>query len=336
MSLESCAAVSIKTLPLVSIVIPCREEADFIGPCLDSLLANDYPNERLEVFVSDGMSQDGTREIVLRYAQRFPFIKLLDNPQKIIPAGNNRAIRRAKGRLIMIAGAHAEYPPDYISKCVAGMDAWPEADNVGGMRHTVPRDTSVLGKCIAHALSHPFAAGNAVYRTGTTEPRLVDTVWGGCYRREVFKRIGLFNEALAATEDRELNARLRDSGGKIMMLPGISCTYYQRTNLRDYCRWMYRVGLWPFYGMRICGRKFISLRNFVPLTFVIVFAAAVLASILLPMARLALLALVVAYSLFSLVAAWPLVKKEKDARFLVVSPLVFFLTHILYGIGSIR
>ena len=121
----------------ISIVVPCREEKKYIAQALKSILANDYPQDRLEVLVVDGMSKDGTREIVAEFSRNFPMIKLLDNPRKITPAALNVGVSQARGDTIIIMHCHSNYPPDYISKLLA----WQEktgADNVGGVWRTLP------------------------------------------------------------------------------------------------------------------------------------------------------------------------------------------------------
>ncbi|MFN3975395.1 MAG: glycosyltransferase, partial [Dehalococcoidia bacterium] len=119
-----------ETLPFVSAIVPCRNEERFIAACLDSLIANDYPKERLEILVVDGMSKDGTRRIVQTYAQRYPFILLLSNSKRIIPSAMNIGIGHARGDIILKVDAHSTYAPDYIRKCVTALQEY-GADNVG-------------------------------------------------------------------------------------------------------------------------------------------------------------------------------------------------------------
>jgi hypothetical protein len=179
------------------------------------------------------MSEDVTRGILAGYSEKYPFIRLLDNRKRITPCAFNIGIRHARGEAVMIMGMHATYERDYISKCVSYLDEY-GADNVGGVMVTVPRDSSLAGKAIAKALSHRFGVGNSVFRTGTKEPVFVDTVFGGCYKKEVFRRVGMFNEALVKHQDMEFNCRLRDAGGRILLAPDIVCYYYARTDIRSF------------------------------------------------------------------------------------------------------
>src|SRR6266576_6173949 len=117
--------------PFVSIVVPCRNEAEYIRPLLDSILANEYPRDRLEVLVVDGMSDDGTRAVIAAYASRHPVIQLLDNPKRITPHALNLGITRAQGAIIMRMDAHAHYPPNYVADLVDWLERT-GADYVGG------------------------------------------------------------------------------------------------------------------------------------------------------------------------------------------------------------
>ena len=160
-------------LPLVSTIIPCRNEEKFIGQCLDSIIVNDYPKEKLEILIIDGLSEDKTRTIIenLKFKIGNSNIKLLDNPKKFTPAALNIGVKNAKGEIIIRMDAHARYKKDYISKCVKYLQEY-KADNVGGIWITIPRDNSIIGKSIAFVLSSSFGVGNAYYRvSGYKKPK---------------------------------------------------------------------------------------------------------------------------------------------------------------------
>jgi len=224
-----------ESVPTVSVIIPCREEQAHIGACLRSVLANDYPQDRIEILVVDGMSRDGTPAIVAEVAQEHATVKLLENPQRTVPAALNRGLREARGEIIMRMDAHALYPRDYIS----GLVAWllsSGADNVGGVCVTVPANRTATARAIALALSHPFGVGDAQHRVGVQEARWVDTVPFGCYRRSSFDRVGGFDEELVRNQDVEFNHRLIRRGGRVLLVPGIKSYYYARGSLRQLAR----------------------------------------------------------------------------------------------------
>ena len=259
--------------PRISIVIPCLNENAFIGRCLDSILANDYPKERVEILVVDGMSQDITREVVKSYAQKYNFIKLVDNIKGFKPYAFNLGIQKALGEIIMIVGAHASIEKNYISQCVKYLNEY-QADNVGGVMVTVPRENTLTAKAIALALSSPFGVGNARFRIGSKKPIWVDTVFGGCFRKELFRKIGFFNEELIHSQDLEFNLRLKKHGGKILLVPEIKSYYYALSDLKSFCRHNFRNGLWAVYPLKFVQHIPVSVRHLVPLAFVSSFSGA--------------------------------------------------------------
>ncbi len=156
--------------------LPIREKGDMrIMLDFDSIIAQDYSKDRIEVLVVDGRSTDRTREVVEKYTQKYSFIKILDNPQKIVPTALNTGIRQAKGEVIIRMDAHNIYEKSYISKCVRYLKKY-NVDNVGGICVTLPADNTIVAQSIALALSHSFGVGNAYFRIGSKKTRLVDTV----------------------------------------------------------------------------------------------------------------------------------------------------------------
>ena len=323
----------VEDLPLVSVIVPCRNEQQFIGPCLDSILQGSYPHDRIEVLVVDGMSEDNTRKIVEGFSSQYPFIKLLENPKRITPVGLNIGVRQASGEILVRMDAHTSYAPDYVFKSVKYLEEF-KADNVGGHLETVPRDDGVIGRAIAIVLSHPFGVGNSRFRTGAEGPIWVDTVFGGCWRREVFERIGLFDERLAKGQDREFNHRLRQAGGRILMVPEIACQYVARSNLKEFLEWIFLCGSVPFYISKVARTNIFSMRNLIPPLFVLVSLGSLLLSIVSQVFLWLFLTIVVLYLVPSIYFSVQVARKERDIRFLATMPLAFLLTHLVYGIGS--
>jgi len=256
-----------ETESFISIIIPCRNEEEYIGKCLNSIITQDYPKDELEVLVVDGMSEDRTKEIVKEYTQKYPFIKLLDNPKKIVPTALNIGIKEAKGGMIMRMDAHTTYKKDYVSKCVKYLNEH-NVDNIGGIWVTVLGSNTIVSKAITMILSSPFGVGDATYRIGSKKPRFVDTVPFGCYKREVFNRIGLFNENLVRNQDIEFNLRLKKASGKILLVPDIVSYYHARSTLRALAKNNFQNGFWVIYGNKFAKMPF-SLRHLVPFFFVL-------------------------------------------------------------------
>lgn len=302
--------------PLVSIIIPCRNEEKFIGKCLDSIVSQNYPKEKLEVFVIDGASRDETKEIVQNYSRRYSCIKILDNPKRIAPVALNFGIKEAKGEIIMRMDAHATYDKNYISKCMEYLREY-NADNIGGVLETLPSADTIFAKAVAIALSHPFGAGNSYFRTGSKKVREVDTVFGGCYKKEVFEKIGFFNENLIRSQDLEFNLRLKKSGGKILLAPEIKACYYPSSTLWGFAKRTFRDGIWAVYPLKFVKIP-LRLRHYLPLIFVLT----------LPLN-------IWPYIPLSLFFSLEIAMKEKDIRLFFVMPLAFAVRHVSYGLGSI-
>ena len=317
----------------VSIVVPCRREATAIRAFLESILENDYPQDQLEVLIVDGMSDDGTREVVEAFARQHPFIRLLDNPEQITPCALNIGIRQAKGRIIMRMDAHYEYPPDYISTLVDWLSR-SGVDNVGGMVVMRPANDGPLARAIAAAVAHPFGIGNAYYRIGASQPRRVDTVPFGCYRREVFDRVGLFDEELVRNQDIELNLRLIREGGSILLVPGVVIAGQARQSFSKLVRTYYQYAYFNALVVKKLGRM-MSLRHGIPGLFAAFLLLGGALAPLLPPARWALLAVVAAYGLCDLLFSLGVARRRGIACGLAVAA-VFLAIHISYGLGTLK
>ncbi len=318
--------------PRVSIVMPCRNEAAYIGACLESVLATDYPLDRVEVLVADGRSDDGTREIVERCAAQHPCVRLLDNPARITPAALNTAIRIATGDVIIRMDAHGIYPRDYVSRLV---DALQEtgADNVGGVVVTLPADDTAIARGIALAFSHPLGVGNAYFRIGVAGPRWVDTVPFGCFRRELFERVGMFDEEMVRNQDDEFNLRVIGHGGRILLLPDVVSRYYARRSLGAVARMFYQYGYFKPLVARKAER--VMTRQLVPPLFVLSLVATTLLGIWMPLARVALATIVGAYAALVLTGAALTIRKH-GFRCAAALAAVVSVMHVSYGVGYLR
>lgn len=328
------------TPPFVTVVIPCLNEEWHIRRCLDSIIANDYPADRLELLVVDGMSKDKTRAYLRPYSERYPFIKVLDNHKTLRGAALNIGIRNAKGEIIAAMDGHSLYERSYISKCVEYLERY-NADNVGGRWLVLPRESSLFGKAAASSLAHIFGVGNAHYRLSKfREPRWVDTVPFGCFRKSLFDKVGLFDENFSRTEDIEFNYRLRRSGHKILLVPDIVIYYYARSTLRGFCEHNFKNGLEVGCFLKI-RRKIYSIRHIVPLLFVssiLITSIASGISFLFGSSLLSFLSLfsiLALYFIANLLSSIQLSIRAKDVRLFFLMPMIFIMLHLSYGAGSL-
>jgi glycosyltransferase involved in cell wall biosynthesis len=320
-------------LPFVSIVIPCRNEEKFLSDCLDSILAQDYPKDQMEILVVDGISQDRTREIVESYIREHMFIKLLNNPGKITPCALNVGIDSSIGDIILIMGAHSIYEQGYISKCVNNLIA-SGADNTGGVCKIMPNNDSLVAKSIAYVLASPFGAGNSYYRTGSKKPRYVDTLFGGCFKREIFDKIGFFDEDLIRGQDTEFNARIRKNGGKVLLIPDITSYYYARDSLYTLWKMELQYGYYKPLVVKKVGKVF-TLRQLVPPLFVSVLAVSLIFSIFSHYFLWLFICIGFVYGVLSLLFSLK-ISRQASLKYCCVLPLVFAIVHFGWASGYLK
>jgi len=323
---------SILKLKRVSVIIPTRNEEKFIAKCLDSVISQDYPCDWIEVLVVDGASEDKTKEIIQNYSRKYPLVKFLDNIDKYTSNAFNVGIKRSRGEVIILMGAHAGYEKNYISKCIEHLEQY-SADNVGGVLKTIPREKTIVAKAIALVLSSRFGAGS-YFRIGSDKSMEVDTVFGGCYRRDVFDRIGLFNENLKRSQDLELNLRLKKAGGKIILVPDIISYYYPKSNLKDFAVHNFEDGVWAIYPAKFTKMP-LKLRHYIPLIFVSVLVITLAIGIFFPKLIFLFTSVIGFYLLIDLYFSAKITIKEKTIEYIFVLPIIFIVRHIFYGLGSL-
>lgn len=312
--------------PFVSVVMPVRNEAAYIAQCLDSVLANDYPPEWLEVLVLDGLSSDETRDIVLKYAQKCPNIRLIDNPKIIQAAAMNIGINEAKGDIIIRTDAHTIYSKDYISECVRLLQDG-RAVSVGGAQRAIGR--GYIAETIAVATTSPFGVGNAYFRFANRE-MYVDTVYLGAWYKSVLQAAGGFDYEWAVNEDYELNYRLREMGGKILLSPRIRCWYYVRGSLQRLARQYIRYGFWKVKTL-VTHPNSLAWRQLVPPAFVVLLLVSLGLSFIFWQPG----TIVLGIYLSANILASLLTSFKHGLKYVFLLPVVFATIHLCWGLGFV-
>jgi len=320
--------------PLVSIIIPCRNEEKYIGKCLDSIIASDYPKHELEVLVIDGMSEDGTRNSVSDYAKKYSYVKLITNSKIITSCALNKGINNAKGNLILWMSAHNEYEKNYISRCVKYLEQY-NADAVGGIIKTIPRNATLFGKLSCIVLSHPFGVGNSIHKIGSKSSQWADTAFGVCYKKEIFSKVGTFNENLVRGQDMELNLRLKKAGLRLLLVPEIVSYYYSRSDFLSFLKHNFKNGKWAILPFKYSTIIPVSWRHLVPLAFVASIIIFMLLSILFKFFFLPFLVIIGLYSLCNIYFSTKISIKESNLTYLFIMPIVFSALHLSYGLGAL-
>ena len=296
-------------------------------------MTQDYPKDDLEVLFVDGMSVDATRGIVAEYSKRFPFIRLLDNPKRIVPSAMNIGIQAAKGKIIIRLDAHACYCDNYFSVLVKRLMEL-NADNVGSVCKTDVLCKTPKTLAIREVLGNKFGVGNSTFRTGVGGVMEVDTVPFGCWHSDVFRKYGLYDERLVRNQDIELNKRIIRGGGKICIVPDTYCTYYARERFRALAKNNYENGKWNVLTV-FYTKKFdsLSVRHFIPLLFVLSLVLPVLASVIWgPLLLLGLVSLSVYGFALGGISLFLAYRKKLNFFYLLIS---FMTLHLSYGWGAL-
>jgi succinoglycan biosynthesis protein ExoA len=316
-------------LPSVSVILPIRNEGAFIDRSLGAVLGQDYPSDRLEVLVVDGMSDDDTRDRVKALSDGDVSVRLLDNPGRIVPTAMNIGIREAQGRVIVRVDGHTIIADDYLRCSVEALHRT-KAHNVGGLMRAVA--DGYLRRVITAATSSPFGVGNAVFHYSEQE-READTVYLGVYPRWVLEHVGMYDEEFVRNQDDELNDRVRKAGGRIMLCPELKSDYYPRSTMWRLAKQYFQYGWWKVRCYQNHPRE-VSLVHLVPGGFAAAFAVgAILTPFVTPVLWL-WLAMMCAYTagavVFSLRAG-----NQQGWSVVPMMPPVFLTLHLSYGLGFI-
>lgn len=309
----------------VSVIIPVYNEEKYIGRCIDSLLAQTFPLSKMEILIIDGGSNDNTTQIIKSYNK--DEIKILHNPKKMVTYALNIGIDNSRGDYIIRMDAHAQYATNYIERCVFYLDNI-DADNVGGV--AVTRGEGFIGKANAELLSSRFGVGNSQFRVNSDKDGYVDTVPFGAFRREIFQKIGKFNEDFPRSEDNDFNSRIRENGGKVYLASEIKFVYYCRDTVRGLLDQGIKNGNALFLTLRK-NPKAMSLRHFIPFFFVSSLIILPLLGCIFPAFSYILLLEMAAYAILDLYFSF----FKGTINFAFYKFFMYPCFHISYGVGSL-
>ncbi len=312
---------------IVSVVMPVYNEEKYIEKCVDSLLLQDYPIEKMEWIFVDGCSKDRTVELLEGYREKYPeLIKIFNNPNKIVPYAMNIGIAASCGKYIVRLDAHADYAEDYISKCVYYLENT-DSENVGGVAET--KANGFMGNAIAKMLSSKFGVGNSQFRTNG-ESGYVDTVPFGAFKREVFSKYGGYDERLVRNQDNEMNFRIRKNGGKIYLSNDIRLSYYCRDSVKGISDMAKKNGMWNIITMKLCPGS-MGLRHFIPFAFVLSILGLGILGLIHPVFWMLLALEMALYLLLDILFS---AKQATCTKEFFVLLGLFPIFHVAYGFGS--
>ena len=315
----------------LSVIVPCRNEADYIDPFLVNTVSMERPPGGIEILIVDGMSDDGTREKITSFSKKHPEVIIIDNVKRITPAALNIGIERSRGKVILRLDVHTRYASDYLTECIKALEAT-GADNVGGPWVPEKNHTS-LAKAIAMAFSSPFSVGGARSHDECFRGEL-DTVYLGCWPRTTFDKYGKFDEEFIRNQDDEHNLRIVRGGGRVWQEPSIKSYYTGRQSLYDLFRQYYQYGYWKVKIIRK-HRIPASIRHIVPATFVISIGALTVGTAFWSPVLWVLLAELTLYFLCDMAASLSSSIKNRSWLPGVFLPIIFPMFHVGYGSGFI-
>lgn len=319
-------------LPFVSALLVTRNEKDYIRMSLMSLIDQTYPKDKYEIVIIDGGSTDGTLDIIKElqdtYNTKNFSIRVVPNPKKILATGWNIGIQSSTGEYVVRIDAHATAEPDFIEKSAETM-LRVDAACVGGKLTSKSIDGE--DNVISYVLSSPYGVGNSSFRV-SEEEKFSDTAVYGLYKKEIFDRVGYFDEKMVRNQDIELHCRIKKEGGRFYFNPAIKSTYYTRNTVKKMLKQAYGNGQW---NMVLLKRRSgaLSFRHLVPFAFVLSIIGAVALGFIHPVFWILGAAVILLHLGLGFYFA---TKKTKKISQILAMPFLFISLHIAYGVGYIR
>ena len=316
----------------LSICIIAYNEENFLPRLLEDIKSQEYPHEYTEVVLIDGMSQDKTKAIMEAFKAEnngFYNVQVLDNPKRIQAAGWNVAVDNFTGDVLSRIDAHTHIPSDFSRKVMADIE---QGENVvGGKRPCLVESDSKWAKMLLSTENALF--GSSINSSRRSETKTyINTMFHASYRREVFEKVGHFNEKLIRTEDNEMHYRIREAGYKLLYDPEIISYQYARSSLKRMIKQKFGNGYWIGQTVKVCPRC-LSLYHFVPLAFVLaIIVTSVIAVFGFPWLSLIMWGL---YGLFAFVSMIIAMINDGFSFAMLLMPAIFLVLHVSYGIGTL-
>lgn len=317
----------------VSLCVVAYNEEAFLPELLADVKNQTYPHELTEVVLVDSSSTDGTRRLMLDFAGQdngYLAVKVLDNPKRIQAAAWNVALSAAVCDVIIRIDAHTHIPADFVDK---NMELQKKGEFVtGGIRPCLIQDPTPWKTALLEVENSLFGSSIGANRRGTVSG-YVKTMFHAAYRREVFEKVGQFNEKLLRTEDNEMHYRIRSAGYRLFCTSDIVSYQYARSSFRRMIKQKYGNGSWIGTTLKVCPGC-VSLYHLVPFAFLLaIVGTSVLAAlgVWLPAALMWS-----AYLLFSLLGMLSSVVNKKANGWTLLMPFMFLTLHVAYGVGTLR
>ena len=318
----------------ISIVIPTYNEKEYLSKCLDSIILSSDQQCDIEILIADGMSTDGTRNILRQYKNKYNFIKIVDNHKRYQSFALNILINIASGDLIIRCDAHCIYPHNYISELLK----WHEkniADNIGGCWENHPGSKTKIAESIAIATSTPIGVGISYRTISSNSEQFVDTVPFGSWRKNSFDKFGLFDEKFLRAQDLDHNMTIKENGGKILLLPWLKIQYYARSTWWKLIKMFFNTGYWKV-KINKKHKKMSSVRQLIPFGFVLINLSLLTVAIFSLVGLKIFLFYNVFYFVSILFGALFYSLKNRRIDLTLHIAITYILSHFSYGAGYIK
>lgn len=317
----------------ISIAVVALNEERYLPGLLRDILNQTYLHSRMEVLLIDSMSTDKTLNIMNdfrdRHQSKFAHIRVLKNPKKTQANGWNVAIKEYRGDALIRVDAHAHIPDDFVEKNVKRLKLGEYV--CGGKRPNISEESTLKAALLLEAESAMFGSGISTFRN-SDKSGYVTSIFHGAYRREVFDKVGGFNESLGRTEDNDFHQRVRENGYSIFMDKDIISYQYVRPTIQKMMKQKFLNGYWIGKTTYI-NRKCISLYYYIPGFFVLSVIGTLIMAFLGITAPIEILCVLYGFVLISIGLA-SIRKKKYDFIYIIV-PIICCMIHISYGVGTI-
>lgn len=313
----------------VSVIIVFRDEEDYIIECIQSIESQfEQNNLNWELILVDGDSRDRSTELAQEYLKTKGFPnQIIHNPKKTLAPGWNLGIKASKGKFVIRPDAHSKLHPGYIEKGIKTLKSKEEVTAVGGVLDT--RAKGFWGNIIKMALSSRVGVGNSGFRTAT-QSGYSDTAVYAVYRKEIFDKVGYFNENLVRHQDNDMHQRIKKIGGKFYMNVEMKADYYARDSIKKLLRQMYLIG---YYLPDVMGDGAVGMRHMAPFAFYLVFALGMLITLFHPIfMQLALLQIFLYLVVIAIDSLGKVIQQKKPS--LLLNIFIIPMMHIFYALGT--
>jgi len=314
---------------LISVVVPCRNEANYISRSIESICNQKVYENDFEVIIVDGMSSDGTRDLLSELLRKYPNLVVKDNPHRITPIARNIGIKNSTGRYICIMDAHSVYDPYYLQNCLELLQKNDDISCVGGPISSVGE--SDFGKATAYAMSSSIGVGNAKHRFPGYEG-YAEMACFPMFRREVFETVGYFDENLVRNQDDEFSLRFRLAGGKVFISPKVKSIYYVRNSPIKLFKQYFQYGFWRWRVLKKHKIQ-ISYRQMIPSLFILLLITSALVGFIIRNNMAAFIIPSIYLGTIAIVSLKIVKKESLKIGILFIQAVV--ILHFSYGIGVI-